>query len=96
MRGGHSPNYRGKRPFNPSYRGPSHSQSFRFAAPTFTSVPSPASIVSGAKISCQIFGDADHLAQECSNRLNFAFQGKAPPKNLQAMLDAANIFGENP
>ncbi|KAI3876758.1 hypothetical protein MKX03_037425, partial [Papaver bracteatum] len=35
MRGGHSPNYKGKRPFNHSFRGASHPSYFRSDAPIF-------------------------------------------------------------
>lgn len=42
---------------------------------------------------CIKFG---HTAPTCNPRLNFAYQGRAPPQNISAMLTSDNVFGENP
>lgn len=92
MRGGYNSTPRGRRVPNSGHTG---GYSFHpRTPPAFTSIPPPASFKS-THPPCQICNDDDHLSPECTNRFNFAYQGKQPPANLHAMLAAANIFGEN-
>ncbi|RZC71320.1 hypothetical protein C5167_034525 [Papaver somniferum] len=58
--------------------------------------PPPSDLYSGDKPTCQICRKYSHDATECWNCMNFAYQGRQPPRNICAMLAAANIFGENP
>ncbi|KAI3973488.1 hypothetical protein MKW92_045940, partial [Papaver armeniacum] len=72
---------------------PSPSSSSHIAYPT--SVPRPSSfnsISSGERPTCKICHKYGHAADECWNIINFSYEGRNPPRNLQAMLASANVM----
>ncbi|KAG6629582.1 hypothetical protein CIPAW_14G093700 [Carya illinoinensis] len=44
---------------------------------------------------CQICGKTNHIALECYERFNYAYQGQIPPTELAAMATATNATLDN-
>ncbi|RZC68513.1 hypothetical protein C5167_032441 [Papaver somniferum] len=78
MRGGYNSAPRGRRAYHSVHRGV-YSFSPR-PAQQFSSVPPPSSF-KNAQPPCQTCKEDGHLAPECTNRLNFSYQGRQPPAN---------------
>jgi hypothetical protein len=54
--------------------------------PIFSSAP---------RIPCQICGKLNHLALDCFHRMDYSFQGRRPPAQLQAMVAHNNAIFED-
>ncbi|XP_026400553.1 uncharacterized protein LOC113296459 [Papaver somniferum] len=87
------PAYRGS--YNNSrgnFRGRGYSGG-RYPNPAIFHRPNPGrGYTPPVKQACQLCLGENHLAPNCTQRLNFSCKGRPPPSNLSAMLDAADIF----
>ncbi|KAF6165779.1 hypothetical protein GIB67_012676, partial [Kingdonia uniflora] len=77
-------NYNPNRPQFFSNNDPSQNVTTNRPSPQFYSVESSTQSIN--RHTCQIYNKLGHLAIDCHNRMNYAFQGKIPPSRSSAML----------
>jgi hypothetical protein len=68
--------------------------SFRPPAPR-PAIDSRPILSSAPSIPCQICGKLNHLALDCFHRMDYSFQGRRPPPQLQAMVAQSNSVYED-
>jgi transposase InsO family protein len=66
----------------------------RYSAPRPTHYSRPI-FSSAPRIPCQISGKLNHIALDCFHRMDYAFQGRRPPPQLQAMVAQSNTAYED-
>jgi len=67
----------------------------RYTSPFRPSAPRPTTdsrqiFSSAPRVPCQICGKVKHIALDCFHRMDYSFQGRRPPPQLQAMVAQSN------
>jgi transposase InsO family protein len=105
-RGGSSQRFQ-SRPYGPKYDAVAPTPRYNAVPPptSYAASPRPPPLrpaanskpifSSAPKIPCQICGKLNHLALDCFHRMDYSFQGRHPPSQLQAMVAHNNTAFED-